>query len=76
MWPCVLPFAAATEVNVSLGPPSAIIVAALHVWMPVLVENTEVGRLTVTNPRVVKSFLRKNWNIKNSIAGSSRILKR
>ena len=33
MRPCLLPFAAATEVNLSLGPPSAIIVAALHVWM-------------------------------------------
>ena len=34
MWPCLLPFEAATEANLSLGPPSAIIVAALLVWMP------------------------------------------
>ena len=34
MWPCLLPFAAATAVNLSLGPPSAIIVAVLHVLMP------------------------------------------
>ena len=29
-----MPFAATTEVKLRLGPPSAIIVAVLHVWMP------------------------------------------